>query len=291
MAVFGRSAIAVAALLLPLAPGPADAAATTLSTAYYSPLWKAVVIPYRGAVPAYVLGAPEGGPPRVYVDFHARYIVGTREGRVSGHPSLVRWAMAPRRAGKTRITLTFKQPTSVKVSHHPKERLLVLTPLSGAAAAPRPAATAPPPPPGGASLGRVRYDASRNAVVIPFKGPFPQYRSETLANPPRIFFDFAATGARDPQRGAIAGHRSLVGFEKAYRDARTMRVVLTLRSPVAIDVKHDPVRHEILLVPRAAAPAPTPTPYRMPSAQPIEPTPPTPTYEGDPTLMPPREHP
>lgn len=288
MALYGRTAIAVATLLLPLAGGPAQAASTTLGTAYYSSLWKAVVIPYRGPVPAYVLGT-EDGPPRVFIDFNARYIVGTREGRVSGHPSLVGWAMAPRSASKTRITLRFKQLSSVKVTHHPRERLLVLTPQTGApsAAAPRPAATAPPPPPGGASLGRVRYDAGRGAVVIPFKGQFPTYRSETLANPPRVFFDFEATGARDPQSGAIAGHASLVSFSKSYRDTKTMRVVLTLKSPTRIAVQHDPVRHEIVLVPQGSAPVPTPTPYQMPSAQPIEPTPPSPTYEGDPTLRPP----
>lgn len=285
-----RSALAIAVVAVPLVSGPAESQtmATTLSPAYYDPHWKVVVVPYQGAVPAFTTEKLTN-PARVYYDFKAQFKGRYPAGPVMRHPSLVKWAMAPRGAGMVRLTLTFKAPMDVRVINNARRNLLVFVPQTPGAK-PAPAASAAPARPSASpsvrpsvrpsirpsvapsavpspmrstapasstsSLGVARYDARRNAVVVPFNGLMPTHMSETLTSPPRVYFDFQAGYNGPGTGGTVPGHPSLVRWVMAPRDPRTTRVTLTFSQPTKVAVTQ--IGREILLTP--AGPASTPAP-------------------------------
>lgn len=133
----------------PLRPSAAPAAGpmgyTALGTARYDAQRGAIVVPFMGDIPAHTSEALTN-PPRVYFDFQGTFARPSAGGPVTGHASLVRWAMAPRDPRTTRLTLTFERPTLVTVSHDAARREVILTPASAATPAPRrtPAPTAAP---------------------------------------------------------------------------------------------------------------------------------------------------
>jgi hypothetical protein len=288
--------LAVAALTVAATPAPsprpsakaapaAAATVTTLSPAYYDARYKVIVVPYSGPVPTYTQGSVEN-PPRVFLDFQARFKGGYPSGTAEGHPNLQKWAMAGRGAS-TRLTLTFKASTKVRVLHNAKRHLLVLVPQPVAAGSPAPTPSGSPQP--GASpkpsafpsagptpglspttLGAPRYDAGRNAVVLPYQGPVPAHITETLANPPRVYFDFeAAYRLRNMPGGTVTGPTALTRWVLSPRDADTTRVTLTFKAPTRVRLRVDEARRELWLEPQSGeAPAATPTAKPSPAASP-----------------------
>lgn len=125
----------------------AYAASSWVGTAHYDAYRKAVIVPYSGAFPTFLTDSL-GGPPRVYFDFDASTSLrGLRESSVIGHPSLVRWAMAKKGAGKVRLVLTFNHGTKVLVLNDASHRQIILIPQGvGVAWAPTPTATMMPAP-------------------------------------------------------------------------------------------------------------------------------------------------
>lgn len=284
-----RSALAIAAVTLPFlsAPAQGQAASTTLSPALYDAHWKVVVVPYEGAVPTFTT-AKLTHPHRVYFDFNGKFKGRYPSGPVMRHPSLVRWAMAPRGDNQVRLTLTFNAPMDVKVIHNARRKMLVLVPQApGAKASPSPAATAAPSrppasspmPAGYSAVGTARYDAARGAIVVPYSGDLPAHESEALTNPPRVYFDFKGTYARTASSAPVTGHASLVRWAQGPRDPGTTRVTLTFQAPTKVRVSQDLVRREIILTP--AGPSGSPTPAATPA-------PPTPRPSlAPPSLQPP----
>jgi hypothetical protein len=312
--------LAVAALTAAATPAPsprpsakaapsAAAAVTTLSPAYYDARYKVIVVPYSGPVPTYTQGSV-GNPPRVFLDFQARFKGGFPSGKAEGHPNLEKWAMAGR-GGSTRLTLTFKAPTKVRVLHNAKRHLLVLVPQPIAAVgspaptpsgSPGPSAFPSAAPTSGLSpttLGVPRYDAGRNAVVLPYQGPVPSHITETLGNPPRVYFDFeAAYRLRNMPGGTVTGPTALTRWVLSPRDADTTRVTLTFKTPTRVRLRVDEARRELWLEPQSGeAPAATPTakPSPSPAASPTPrrtasplPSPMPRQPAAAPTLTPPR---
>lgn len=264
------------------AAGAAPAASTVsiLSPAYYDARYKVIVVPYTGPVPTYTQGSVEN-PPRIFFDFQARFRGGVPAGTVTGHPNLLRWVMAPRGAGVTRLTLTFKEGTRVRVLHNARRHLLILAPQPVKAASPAPSASpsaapsarpsaAPSPAvsaaPTGSTLGVPHYDAARRALVVPFTGALPASVTETLNNPPRVYFDFEAAYLRRSLPAAyVTGHPTLVRWALSPRDRDTTRVTMTFTQPVRVRLQPDEAHHEILLVPEGGATMGSPTPSAMPT--------------------------
>lgn len=147
-----RSTLLSALVAVPalVAPDVVSAAVTELGTPRYDAKKKAVVIPYFGVFPTFV-SDKLNSPPRVYFDFAAlprtRRLL-TRAVRQS--PALVRWTIAPRPGGLTRVVLQFKTGADVLVLNDASRRQIVLTVQEGPAPA-MPAVTQPtsalPPPP------------------------------------------------------------------------------------------------------------------------------------------------
>ncbi|HEY9723677.1 MAG TPA: hypothetical protein V6D47_16820 [Oscillatoriaceae cyanobacterium] len=266
-------------------------AATTLHTAFYSSVLKAVVIPYTGRPPVYAIGTAVN-PPRVFLNVRASYGVGTRWGRAPGNLLLADWSMAPQSRVTTRVTLTMRHPGRVRVFDNVRRHWLVVVPQAAAWHAPRKRPTAKPKPHVKAKskpashgapavrLGAARWDPWQRAIAIPYAGHFPSFHLGTANDPPRAFVDFKATGLRYPQKVAVKGQPSLVRYEAASRGPDVTRVVLTFRQATPVRVQDDRVRHEVLIVPehstrqashghRAiahhATPARTPMPTEPPS--------------------------
>lgn len=294
----------------PAAPRPAEAAqvtsGSTLGPASYDARWKVIVVPYTGAVPTYTMGTLDN-PPRVFFDFKGRFTGGFPAGTPTA-PNVTRWAMAPRGPETTRLTLTFSQPTKVKVMHNARRRLLVLVPQPVTAQAspapgrsPAPQATASPAvaPSPSASIATVfgapRYDAARQAVVLPYRGAVPAHFSESLANPPRVYFDFeGAYPLRNMPGGTVTGHPLLVRWVLSPRDRDTTRVTLTFTQPARVLLKPDEARHELLLIPQpisasptpSAKPTTTPRPSATPTPAPRRTATPTPRPTARPSQVP-----
>ncbi|MFP5500882.1 MAG: hypothetical protein ACLGIN_00240 [Candidatus Sericytochromatia bacterium] len=118
-------------------PTPTPAAAARLGAPRYDAGSEAVLVPLTGPMPAFKQ-ATLPDPPRVYVDFQAPGPQGVRR----GGNECVRWVMAPRGAGSTRLTLTFERQTPVQVRHDAEGGAIVLAPTFPEAA---PGAPAPQP--------------------------------------------------------------------------------------------------------------------------------------------------
>ncbi|MNS41506.1 hypothetical protein D3C72_738570 [compost metagenome] len=300
----------------PAAPAAATAASgSTLGPASYDARWKVIVVPYTGAVPTYTMGTLDN-PPRVFFDFKGRFTGGFPAGTPTA-PNVARWAMAPRGPETTRLTLTFDKPTQVKVMHNARRRVLVLVPQPvGAQASPAPgrspapqASASPAAVPSPAAsiatvFGAPRYDAERQAVVLPYRGAVPAHFSESLTNPPRVYFDFeGAYPLRNIPGGTVTGHPLLTRWILSPRDRDTTRVTLTFTEPARVLLKPDEARHELLLIPQPmpSAPAPAASPTAKPAATPkprpsVTPTPrptarPSQIPSQVPTLTPPRLEP
>lgn len=271
--------------------------ATSLHTAFYAPLWKAVVIPYVGRPPIYAVGR-SANPPRVYVDVRGVYRVGTRWGRTPGNPLLADWSMAPH-GGYARVTLTLRRPGGVRVFDNVRRHWLVLVPqaivwsrpVARPHVAPKPHAKAVAHRPAGPVLGRADWDPWQRAIAIPYSGnAFPAYHLGTANHPPRVFVDFHAAGPRFPQKVAVKGQPGLLRFETASRGPKDTRVVLVFSHATPTRVENDRVRHEVLIVPQHAAVVHSSASHAAPHAQPPHSAPlatPTPTpapAEQDPTL-------
>jgi hypothetical protein len=153
--------------------------------------------------------------------------------------------------------------------------------------------------PTGSTLGVPHYDAARRALVVPFQGALPASVTETLLNPPRVYFDFEAAYLRRNLPAAyVTGHPTLVRWALSPRDRDTTRVTMTFTQPVRVRLKPDEAAHEILLIPEGGAtmgsPAPTPTPTATPTPHHTPAPTPTPrpsaarTPAAAPTLEPPR---
>lgn len=284
MAYSSARSLMVAIAVLTAAPTAALAASSSLQAASYSPRWKVVVIPYHGALPRYTMHTL-ANPPRVYLDLKARAFMASKTQDIAGHPSLVRFAMAPRGQEEARVTLTFKTPTRVRVVHNAKKKLLLLVPESGKPAAKKPA----PQPAEAARLDAPRYDAGSGTVLVPLAGPMPAFRQATLPDPPRVYVDFQAPGPK----GVLRGGNERVRWVMAPRGPGSTRLTLTFERQTPVQVRHDADRQLIVLAPTfpaaaPGAPAPQPTaatasPTPAPSATPvleIEPaTPETPVQE------------
>jgi hypothetical protein len=296
---------APAAVAAPAAPkgNPAAPTVAVLSPAYYDTRYKVIVVPYAGPVPTYTQGSVDN-PPRTFLDFQARFRGGIPTGTVPDHPNLLKWVMAPRGAGVTRLTLTFRQGTKVRVLHNARRHLLVLIPQpvpgpKGASPAPS-ASPSPSPSPsptvaptGATTLGAPHYDAARRALVVPYTGALPASITETLNNPPRVYFDFEASYLRRTMPAAyVTGHPTLVRWALSPRDRSTTRVTLTFTQPVRVRLKPDELRHELLLIPESApamaSPAPSPTPTVTSTLPPRRSPAPSTKPAAAPTLEPPR---
>jgi hypothetical protein len=240
-----------------------------------------VLVPYFGAFPTFE-SDKLNTPPRIYFDFKAL----PRNPRlvtqlVSQNPELVRWTIAPRPGGLTRLVLQFASGADVLVLNDASRRQIVLMIQDGPALTMPPAAQALVPPPPKKPISRVP-EATRSFFQTfghtDFKysvGPRPKH-----AKHDQVTVDVAAQGVSefnvtaDPANDFINFSISIAGKGRA-----TPRPIWTPPPPLPTTrPTPSPLpSSDLIFEPRPLAtptpepePTPVPTPEPSPSATPAE---------------------
>jgi hypothetical protein len=126
-------------------------------------------------------------------------------------------------------------------------------------------------------LGAPRWDAGKRALVVPYVGPFPAFTSDTLRNPPRVYFDFRAVPrtyrlVSQP----LAPATGLVKWTMAPKGRGVTRLVLQFPRGGQVLLLNDVSRRQLVLAPQAEAvvePPPVSSGLRQRPASPPPPTP------------------
>ncbi|MEB3329767.1 MAG: hypothetical protein VKQ33_11095 [Candidatus Sericytochromatia bacterium] len=265
-----------AVLALPVLSQPARAASTELGTPRWDEARRALVIPYAGPFPTFSSDTLRN-PPRVYFDFRAE----PRVRRLVTQPlpaatGLVKWTMAPRGRGLTRVVLQFPRAAQVLLLNDATRRQLVLAPQAAAAAEPRPASTGlrprPAPPRPLPSPPRVAPTPTRTFQQTfghtDFKytvGPRPKHASLD-----RVTVEVAAQGVSEFNVTADPAN-----------DAINFSIAITGKPRVGASPAPPPAPAPA----PTARPAPSPTPLPVPTVRPTARPAPTPDApQPEPTL-------
>jgi hypothetical protein len=214
-----------------------------------------VVVPYAGRLPTYQLGQVPGHPFRLYLDFpDARAAGGTPRSGGLRDALFQGWRLGVPRPRTLRLALDLAHVVPVQVEVRRELHQLWLVPRGAAplAVRPTPPPMAPVPAPA-TRIGRVHYDAGRQALVLPFDGATPGYYVDgaparaVLVELPRTAL--AIPGSHDQ---AFAANPFVSRWTARSEAGPAVHLTFDLPAPGIIVAAVDQARRELLLFPQPA---------------------------------------
>ncbi|MDB5099430.1 MAG: hypothetical protein JWM80_3851 [Cyanobacteria bacterium RYN_339] len=269
-------------LVLAWAPtAPAEPDAKPVIRAPYIGAGGQVVVPYTAHTPTFRVDDVAGTPYRVFLDFDdvAPEHEGTRSGSFN-NALFKSWRVGIPRPKTLRLTVSLAKTAPVEVEVRPDLKQLWLVPQGAVIPTPKatakptvkptirptprprssriPIRTAPTPEPANGStsvntrIGRVHFDAVRQALVLPFDGGTPGYYMDP-APPEAVFMELPhAVLALPGTHDQTLGNNPVIArwTIRTAEPEKSVRLTLDMPGPGHVLVTIDRNHHELLLFPQ-----------------------------------------